>query len=157
MKYLLLFAVLLLAGGCGTSSSSEGNGSQIVDPYSDPPGYTGDPFAGFGQVSSIEFPAEAAGDAEYHPDVRESVEPGGAWSVQVAACASLEAAMTLRDVVAAETGVPVFVDHTGSYYKVRAGSFDSSGASDSLRAQLRSGGYPDAWSVERVVTPPALP
>ena len=148
MKYLLLFVVLIFISGCGTSSSVEDSEIDILDPYADPPGYTGDPFAGFGPVTSIRFPAEE--DPEIF--IANPIETGGPWSVQVAACASSDAAQSLRDTLAAETDLIVFVDHIGSYYKVRVGSFPSSAASSDLRIQLRSNGYPEAWSVERDTT-----
>lgn len=145
MKYLLFISALILLAGCGTSSSSENNVDETVDPYADPPGYSGDPFAGYGPVTTIRFPA----DGDTGIQIEESVASGGPWSVQVAACGSMDAALTLRDTVAAQTGQQVFIDHTGSYFKVRVGSFASSSGSDGLRIQLRENGYPDAWSVQR--------
>ncbi len=145
MKYLLLISALILLAGCGTSISSENNVDETVDPYADPPGYSGDPFAGYGPVTTIRFPAE--GDTVI--EIEENISSSGPWSVQVAACGSMDAALTLRDTVAAQTGQQVFIDHTGSYYKVRVGSFATSTDSDGLRIQLRENGYPDAWSVQR--------
>ena len=150
MKYLLALLVLSLFMGCGTSTSLEVGEEEILDPYADPPGYSGDPFAGFGPVATIRFPAQG----EVPIEVEEVSVVNGAWSVQVAACGSLDAALTLRDTITAQTGEQVFVDHIGSYYKVRVGSFATSSDSDGLRVQLRSGGYPDAWSVQRDVMLP---
>lgn len=143
MKYLLLFSSVVLLFGCGTTTSSDDSSDEFIDPYADPPGYSGDPFAGFGPVATIRFPAE--GDTE----IEEPDDLNGPWSIQVAACGSMDAALTLRDSIVAQTGYPVFVDHIGSYYKVRVGSFATSSDSDGLRVQLRSSGYPDAWSVQR--------
>ncbi len=145
MKYLLFISALILLAGCGTSTSSENNADETVDPYADPPGYSGDPFAGYGPVTTIRFPAE--GDTVI--EIEENISSSDPWSVQVAACGSMDAALTLRDTVAAQTGQQVFIDHTGSYYKVRVGSFATSTDSDGLRIQLRENGYPDAWSVQR--------
>ncbi len=145
MKYLLFLSVFVLLAGCGTATSSDDGNDEVIDPYADPPGYSGDPFAGFGSVTSIRFPAE--GDAGI--ETEEPADLYGPWSIQVAACGSMDAALTLRDTIAAQTDQPVFVDHIGSYYKVRVGSFETSSDSDGLRVQLRSGGYPDAWSVRR--------
>lgn len=145
MKYLLLFSIFVLFAGCGTTTTSSDNSNDEIDPYADPPDYSGDPFAGFGPVASIRFPAEE----EVVIEIEEPTVLNGPWSVQVAACGSMDAALTLRDIIAAWTDQPVFVDHTGSYYKVRVGSFATSADSDGLRTQLRSGGYPDAWSVQR--------
>ncbi|MCP4647386.1 MAG: SPOR domain-containing protein [bacterium] len=149
MKYLFLFISLTLLAGCGTSTSSEEHSGEIIDPYADPPGYTGDPFAGFGEVNTIEFPATGSISVE----AVTATVINGSWSVQLAACASLDAALSLRDVVAASTEQPVFIDHMGSYYKVRVGAFLTSSDSDELRIHYRSNGYPDAWSVERSTTP----
>lgn len=145
MKYLLFTAAFILLAGCGTTTSFENNADEIVDPYADPPGYSGDPFVGYGPVTTIRFPA--AGDTVI--EIEENTVPSGPWSVQVAACGSMDAALTLRDTVAAQTGQQVFIDHTGSYYKVRVGSFATSADSNGLRIQLRENGYPDAWSVQR--------
>ncbi|MEA3267202.1 MAG: SPOR domain-containing protein [Candidatus Fermentibacteria bacterium] len=145
MKYLLFISVLILAAGCGTSTSSENSVDEIVDPYADPPGYSGDPFAGYGPVTTIRFPAET----DIVIEIEENISSSGSWSVQVAACGSMDAALTLRDTVAAQTGKQVFIDHTGNYYKVRVGSFATSTDSDRLRIQLRANGFPDAWSVQR--------
>ncbi|MCK5786954.1 MAG: SPOR domain-containing protein [Candidatus Sabulitectum sp.] len=145
MKHLLLLSVLLLMMGCGSSTSTDGAVIESIDPYADPPGYSGDPFAGFDPVTSIRFPAE--GDLEI--EMEEPASMNGAWSVQVAACGSMDAALSVRDIINAQTDHPVFVDHVGSFYKVRVGAFTSSSDSDGLRNHLRSNGYPEAWSVER--------
>ncbi|MCK5131181.1 MAG: SPOR domain-containing protein [Candidatus Sabulitectum sp.] len=145
MKYILLLYAFILLAGCGTTTSSDGSNDEITDPYADPPGYSGDPFAGFGPVTSIRFPA----DEDSGIEIETPTAVNGPWGVQVAACSSIDAALTLRDTIAAQTDQPVFIDHTGSYYKVRVGSFAISSDSDELRAQLRSSGYPDAWSVQR--------
>lgn len=137
-----VFFLLLLALSCGTVTSGETEDA-VTDPYGDPPGYSGDPFAGYGPVTSITLPAQGG----------EETEPGGRWSVQVAACATMESAESLRASVEADFQEPVFIDHIGSYYKVRVGSFDSAESSAELRGALRGGGYPDAWSVERELTP----
>ncbi len=143
--YYLLFAFTLFIGCGTTTTNSDSDADLLIDPYADPPGYAGDPFAGYGPVVSINLPA----DENENIEIVETSDISGSWSVQVAACASMDAALTLRDTIAANTGHPVFVDQTGRYYKVRVGSFVSSVASDELRAQLRSNGYPDAWSVQR--------
>jgi len=145
MKYLLFITVFVFFAGCGTTTSSNNNVDEVVDPYADPPGYSGDPFAGYGPVTTIRFPA--AGDTVI--EVEDNSFASGPWSVQIAACGSMDAALTLRDTAAAQTGQQVFIDHTGSYYKVRVGSFATSTDSDGLRIQLRENGYPDAWSVQR--------
>ena len=145
MKYLFWVTAFILLAACGTTTSLDDSDDEIIDPYADPPGYSGDPFAGFGPVSSIRFPAEGSIGTE----IEEPAVLDGPWCVQVAACGSMDAALTLRDTVAAQTDLPVFVDHIGSYYKVRVGSFATSSDSDGLRVQLRSSGYPDAWSVQK--------
>jgi len=143
MKSVIAVSILVLLAGCGTTTVPDTTGDETVDPYADPPGYTGDPFAGFGPVTSIRFPAEEEPVAEQPADTT------GAWSVQVTACGTMDAALSVRDIVANRTDQPVFIDHIGTYYKVRVGSFATSSDTDELRIQLRSGGYPDAWSVKR--------
>gem|GEM_PF-1471938 len=150
MRYLLVVSVLFI--GCGTSVSTEeynDNSGVTLDPYADPPGYSGNPFAGFGQVSSVNFPAEE----DPAVPVENQSSSGGLWSVQAAACSEMAAASNLRDVISAQTGQPVFIDQIGGYYKVRVGSFNSPEETEQLRNQLRAGGYPEAWSVERETTP----
>jgi hypothetical protein len=150
VKYILTVSALVLLAGCGTSTSTvqETTVEDIPDPYGDPPGYTGDPFAGFGPITSLSLPA-SEGEEVAEVAVEESAEASGPWSVQIAACGTMESALTLRDTVSNQIDEPVFIDHIGSYYKVRVGSFANSSDSDALRTQLRCGGYPDAWSVQR--------
>lgn len=144
-KRTVPLALILLASACGTSTSS-GDRGLPPDPYADPPDYSGDPFEGFGPVTTIAFPAG---------DRPPSEEDGssGPWSVQIAACGTLQAAEALRERVGAVTGETVFIDRSGAYYKVRVGSFSTAEDSADLRVLLRSSGYPDAWSVERETTP----
>ena len=144
--YVLIFALFFMIG-CGTSTSTDNQEIVVLDPYSDPPGITGNPFAGFGETHSITLPAPENEDIVI--DINQVYEQEGLWTVQVAACATENAAKSLRDSIAALTEYPVFIDQIGSYYKVRVGAFPSSAASDALRANLRANGYPDAWSVER--------
>ncbi len=146
MKFVIAVLILVLLAGCGTTTVPDTTVDETVDPYADPPGYTGDPFAGFGPVTSIRFPAE---EAEEELVTEQPADTTGAWTVQVAACGTMDAALTLKDTVANQTDQPVFVDHIGTYYKVRVGSFETSSDTDELRIQLRAGGYPDAWSVQR--------
>lgn len=140
------FTVLLVIAGCGTETSTVNDREQVLDPFGDPPGYTGDPFAGYGPVTSINLPAD--GEAFIQEEV-----PTGSWSVQTAACGSMEAALSLRDILSSKTDQPVYIDHTGGYFKVRVGAFPTAEESAGLREYLRSNGYPDAWSVEREPTP----
>ena len=137
--------LLLVLAACGTETSTEGDEGSIIDPYGDPPGYSGDPFAGYGPVTSIEFPAGGENQVPVYNN--------GKWSVQVAACATEAAALSLAEELEAFGYVPVFIDHVGSYYKVRVGAFETSEESSELRNRLRAGSYPDAWSVEREITP----
>lgn len=142
---ILVVSLSLISFSCGTETSVEGGAETLIDPYGDPPGYSGDPFAGYGPVTSIDLPAQG----ESH----ETVLPTGSWTVQVAACATLESAMSVRDAVDVSFEEPVFIDHIGSYYKVRVGSFGSSEETAELRNRLRAEGFPDAWSIERESTP----
>lgn len=144
-KHVVISVFLLLVFACGTETSSDGGAGQEIDPYGDPPGYSGDPFAGYGPVTSILLPA--SGESMAVPVV------SGAWSVQIAACPTAESAQSLSEAVKALFDEPVYVDQTGSYYKVRVGAYSTSDATSELRNRLRAAGYPDAWSVEREPMP----
>lgn len=147
MKRISTVLLVLLAASCGTDTVTEtGTGQETIDPYADPPGYAGDPFAGYGPVTTIELPAG-------QPAAETVSTPVGNWSVQIAACGSMESAQSLVSSVSTLTDEPVFIDHIGSYYKVRVGAFTSPEESGGLREMLRSRGYPDAWSVEREPRP----
>lgn len=145
MFKVLLIAALLLAVACGTTSSVPGNDTTPpdTDPYGDSPAYGGDPFAGFGEIVSIAVPGGVQ-DASQDVDER-----NGRFSVQVAACATPEAA---ADVAAGLRGLleqPVFVDSEGAYHKVRVGSFENREQALALQASVRALGWSDAWVVER--------
>ena len=146
MKKFFTVLILIAIAGCGTETSTVTDEEQVLDPFGDPPGYAGDPFAGYGPVTSINLPADG------EPYIQEAVA-SGLWSIQTAACGSMEAALSLRDVLASKTDQPIFIDNVGSYFKVRVGAFSSAEESAGLRVFLRSNGYPDAWSVEREPTP----
>lgn len=143
--FISTLAVMFATMACGTETSTDQSSGSDVDPYGDPPGYTGDPFAGYGPITSISFPVE-----QEIPSPQEST---GSWSVQVAACATEAAASDLAEAVSRICSEPVFIDHIGSYYKVRVGAFETADETAELRSMLRSGGYGDAWSVERETTP----
>ncbi len=144
--YVIIFALFFVIG-CGTSTSTDDQEVIVLDPYADPPGITGNPFAGFGEVSSINLPAPE--NESIVVEFNQVEVEDESWTVQIAACATENAAKSLRDTIAASTEYPVFIDQIGSYYKVRVGAFSSSAASDELRVNLRANGYPDAWSVKR--------
>ncbi|PIE51209.1 hypothetical protein CSA37_13160 [Candidatus Fermentibacteria bacterium] len=148
MKRLLPLLILIVLAACGTETVTDTPDTDAVpDPYADPPGYTENPFAGYGPVTSISLPA---GNGEV---AAASSASHGNWSVQIAACGTMEAASSLQNQVSALTDEPVFIDRIGSYFKVRVGAFSTAESSSSLRALLRSNGYPDAWSVERETAP----
>jgi len=142
---IALFIMVFFAAACGTETSAERETEGVVDPYGDPPGYSGDPFAGYGPVTTLDLPASGT--------TLETVHSTGGWSVQIAACATIGSAESLRDLIQASYEEPVFIDQIGSYHKVRVGSFETSEDSAELRNRLRAGGYPDAWSVEREIRP----
>lgn len=146
MKRLFFVLIPAVLASCGTETSTVTEEEQVLDPFGDPPGYVGDPFAGYGPVTSISLPADGN-------SFTQEVVSGGAWSIQTAACGSMEAALSMKDIIASKTDHPVFIDHIGSYYKVRVGAFSTADESAELREFLRSNGYPDAWSVEREPTP----
>lgn len=139
---LVFFAAV--PSGCGTRTGVPEDRGGALDPYGDHPEYTGDPFAGFGPISSVDFPAA---------DIPPETGAFGGWSVQVAACASVQAAETLQRSVESLVDEPVFIDQSGSYWKVRVGAYGTAEETAPLRQRLRESGYPDAWSVERETTP----
>lgn len=149
MLRVALLSAVLVASGCGSSSSRPGGGAQPpatasgpLDPYGDPPSYGGNPFAGFGQIVTIAVPG---GTAE---PVTETGNTGG-FSVQVAACSTPEAAASLAGDLRGLLEQHVFVDVEGGYHKVRVGSFESREQATALQASVRALGYSDAWVVER--------
>lgn len=145
MLKVLFITALLITLACGTASSVPGDGTAEPDPdpYGDSPAYGGDPFAGFGEIVSIAVPG---GLEEASP---EQGGTDGRFSVQVAACATPEAAESVAGELRGLLEQPVFVDREGAYHKVRVGSFESREQALALQASVRALGWSDAWVVER--------
>lgn len=154
LKSILL--IVLLCFSCGESLVEESVETQPEtitethsDPYSDGRVYEGDPFAGFGTVTTLYVP----GSPEPEPEEEEVPEDfSGTFSIQIAACNSTENAERLVAAIERETEFPHFIDHVGRYWKVRVGAFMTSEEAVSALEEIRSLGYPDAWVVERAVT-----
>lgn len=153
LSIALFAAILLTAPGCGTpvtaggSAGGGGDGStapEAVDPYGDPVEYPADPFEGFPVVFELEYPGAET------PAPGDLPSAGGAWAVQIAACSSEDDAGRLGGIASVSTGLPFFVDHEGSWWKVRLGSYRTrEEAAEGLEKAVASG-FGDAWIVERL-------
>lgn len=151
MARIVLIGLLAAAAGCGSRTSGPGERPGAVstppaelDPYGDSPAYAGDPFAGFAEMVSIAVPGGI--DFEADPIQHES---RGAFSVQVAACSTPEAAAGLAHNLRGLLEQTVFIDLEDGYHKVRVGSFHNREQANTLQSSIRALGYPDAWVVER--------
>ncbi len=153
MTRVLFLSLLLVVAGCGSSTAQPERGQTdgetptpavAADPYGDPPAYGGDPFAGFGEIVTIAVPGGVS-----EADVNDTADRAGMFSVQVAACASQEAAEGVAGDLRGLLEQQVFIDVEGAYHKVRVGSFGSREQAAALQASIRALGYADAWIVER--------
>jgi hypothetical protein len=123
------------------------------DPYGDPPDYAGDPFAGFGEIVTVEVPGETETvvDETVEETVEVPVEDSNLpFAVQISAAAEEATATRLAEQVGAEVDAPVYIDHVGQYWKVRVGAFATREETGALLLQLQEMGFTDAWVVERV-------
>lgn len=146
-RILLLFLMILAACGQETATRS-GNDQGLtgpIDPYADPPDYSGDPFADFPQVISVSIPSE---ESETHEEAEE-VLSGTHFTVQISAATSEETAERLAESVRAEITRPVFVDREGNYWKVRVGAFPVMQDAQEYTGVLVDMGFTDAWVTTR--------
>jgi len=148
-KYILVILVSILTiVSCGETTVSQDNDVQIstagpVDPYDDPPDYTGDPFLNFPDVNGLSIPGEAPGAGE------EEILTGTHFTIQVTAATSEETAQRLAETVSAEITDPVFIDHIGDYWKVRVGAFPARQDAVEYLRVLVNMGFTDAWVTTR--------
>lgn len=155
----LMLAALLLAS-CGRQTTRPAAGTDArssgpVDPYGDPRTYSGDPFAGFLEVRTIELPAEdstasdSAGTAE-SPVVAAASSDRGPWCIQIAACSAEADAARAAAQADPLTELECTVDFESPWWKVRLGAFATREQAETRLAEVRALGYSDAWVVRRI-------
>ncbi|MCD4846800.1 MAG: SPOR domain-containing protein [Candidatus Aegiribacteria sp.] len=144
---LFIFLILLTMLGCGSTTISaetdEIEETEDINPYSDPPGYTGDPFTDFPGVIGVSVPQETYDEREFE------ILSGTHFTVQVSAAASQETAERLAESISADITLPVFVDHSGRYWKVRVGAFPAREDAIDYSRVLVDMGFTDAWVTTR--------
>jgi len=144
---VFIFLILLTMLGCGsTTISTETDEIEVtedINPYSDPPGYTGDPFADFPGVTGLSVPGETHDEREFE------ILSGTHFTVQIAAATSQETAERLAESVSADIMLPVFIDHIGVYWKVRVGAFPAREDAVDYSHVLVDLGFTDAWVTTR--------
>lgn len=144
---VFIFLILLTMLGCGnTTISTETDQIEVtedINPYADPPGYTGNPFADFPGVIGVSVPQETYDEREIE------ILSGTHFTVQVSAAASQETAERLAESISADITLPVFVDHSGRYWKVRVGAFAAREDAIEYSLVLVDMGFTDAWVTAR--------
>ena len=140
---VVLLMLVLIA--CTKTVVEEPRVVEPIDPYGDPPDYSGDPFAGFDSVYSIAVPGETVEVVEVTAPDRNELP----YSVQITAAGVEATAQRLVETITAETDAPVFIDQEGSYWKVRVGAFATREEADGLLNQMQEMGFTDAWIVSR--------
>jgi len=153
MRSILIVAALCILAACGSSAASRGDGTSTgseqgvegpLDPYSDPPGYEGDPFEGFPSVTTMAVPDFAGIEPE--PEILS----GAHFTIQVAAASGEEAAAAIAASAEEALRAPVFVDHLDGFWKVRVGAFATREDAEAMLGTVAGLGYPDAWVTTRV-------
>ncbi len=150
MYKLILFLIpVLFLFACGDTTVTRGNTGQTaetgpIDPYGDPPGYTGDPFVGFPEPVSMSIPGE-----ELPFVFEEEILSGTHFTVQISAATNEETAQRLAETVTADVDHPVFIDHQGDYWKVRVGAFPAMEDAAAYTQVLVNMGFTDAWVTTR--------
>ena len=153
-KRILIFLIpVLILFACGDTSVTPDNTAQTtatepIDPYSDPPGYTGDPFVEFPEVIGMSIPGEVP-IIEYE----EEILSGTHFTVQISAAANEETALRLVESISAEMNHPVFIDHQSGYWKVRVGAFPAREDATDYAQILVDMGFSDAWVTTREPCP----
>lgn len=145
---VFLTALLFLFAACGeetvTRDRNDGTDqSGPIDPYGDPPDYSGDPFEGFPDVTGVAIPSE-------EPEVyEEEILSGSHYTVQISAATTEETAARLAESLEDEITLPVFIDMEGSYWKVRVGAFPDRQDALDYSTVLVDMGFTDAWVTTR--------
>ncbi len=148
-KAILIFLVpVLILVACGDTTVTPDNSDQTstfepIDPYSDPPDYTGDPFENFPGSTGLSIPGEVP--VEYE----EEILTGTHFTIQISAATTEETAQRLAESVSAEINHPVFVDHIGEHWKVRVGAFPAREDATDYTRVLVDMGFTDAWVTTR--------
>jgi cell division septation protein DedD len=148
-KAILFFLVpFLILTACGDTTVTPNNSDQTstvepVEPYGDPPDYTGDPFENFPGSTGLSIPGEV--EVEYE----EEILTGTHFTIQISAATTEETAQRLAESVSAEINYPVFVDHLGGYWKVRVGAFPAREDAVAYTRVLVDMGFTDAWVTTR--------
>ncbi len=144
---VFIILIMLIMVACGnTTISTETDEIEVtedINPYADPPGYTGDPFTEFPGVIGVSVPGETYDEREYE------ILSGTHFTVQVSAAASQETADRLAESISADITLPVFVDHSGRYWKVRVGAFPAREDAIDYSRVLMDMGFTDAWVTTR--------
>jgi len=148
-KSMLFLIPVLIILACGETTVTSDNSDQItetgpIDPYGDPPGYTGDPFENFPDPVSMTIPGE-----EIPVEYEEEILSGTHFTVQISAATSEETALRLMESVSAEINHPVFIDHQGGFWKVRVGAFPAMEDAAAYTQVLVNMGFTDAWVTTR--------
>ncbi len=148
-KSILFLIPVLFLFACGDTTVTPGSTDQTaetgpVDPYGDPPGYTGDPFVGFPEPISMSIPGE-----ELPFVYEEEILSGTHFTVQISAATSEETAQRLKESISAEITHPVFIDHESGYWKVRVGAFPAMEDAAAYMQVLVNMGFTDAWVTTR--------
>ena len=149
MYRLILFLIpVLILSACGDTTVTPDSTDQAtitgpIDPYEDPPGYTGDPFEDFPEVIGMSIPGEVP--IEYE----EEILTGTHFTVQISAATNEETALRLAESVSAEIDHPVFIDRQGGFWKVRVGAFPAREDAVDYTQVLVNMGFTDAWVTTR--------
>lgn len=148
-KLVLMFLIpVLILSACGDTTVTPDTTDQTaatgpIDPYGDPPGYTGDPFESFPEVIAVSIPGDVPEEYE------EEILSGTHFTVQISAATSEETALRLAESVSAEINHPVFIDHQSGYWKVRVGAFPARDDAVDYAQVLVNMGFTDAWVTTR--------
>ncbi len=144
---VFIFLILLIMVACGnTTISTDTDQVEItedINPYSDPPGYTGNPFEDFPVVIGVPVPGETYEEQGFE------ILSGTHFTVQISAATSQETAQRLAESVSADITLPVFIDHIGVYWKVRVGAFPAREDAVDYSRVLMDLGFTDAWVTTR--------
>jgi len=148
MNRIVFLTLILILSSCGEQTVSSGTSSQPeisgpIDPYADPPDYSGNPFENFPGTTGLSIPDEASFE------IVEEVLTGTHFTIQISAATSEETALRLAESVSADISHPVFIDHQAGYWKVRVGAFPAREDAVDYLHVLVDMGFSDAWVTTR--------